>query len=171
MSIPTVFKSYEVDNFPDKAVGVMLPFNGDAVLVDIKYPKQINRLEDVKAFRLSYSTEEQAISNLVNLLLTRKGERLMQPNFGSRIPDFLFEPNSERNREDLRISVIDDIEFWLPYIFLEDVSVVSENDLAFPDSYAGHNVQIKITFKVTEVGSNRTVTLFTDSGIINFEIE
>lgn len=170
MSIPTVFRSYETDNFPDKAVGVLLPFNGDSVLVDIKYPKEINRLQDTKAFRLSYSTEEQAITNLVNLLLTRKGERLMQPDFGSRIPEFLFEPNSALNRDNLRDSVITDIEFWLPYILLDSVNVVSQSDIAFPDSYAEHNVQIQISFRVTNIGANRTVTIFLDSGIVNFEI-
>jgi phage baseplate assembly protein W len=171
MSIPTVFRSYEVDSYPDRAVGVLLPFNGDSVLVDIKYPKEINRVADVKAFRLSYSTEEQAITNLVNLLLTRKGERLMQPNFGSLIPEFLFEPNNERNRQLLEDSVIADIEFWLPYILLDSVNVVSQSDIAFPDSYADHNVQIQISFRVTNIGANRTVTFFVDGANINFEIE
>lgn len=171
MPIPTVFKSYEVDTVPDRAVGVLLPFNGDSVLVDIKYPREINRVRDVKAFRLSYSTEEQAISNLVNLLLTRKGERLMQPDFGSQIPEFLFELNSARNREDLRLSVIDDIQFWLPYIILDSVEVLSRVDIAFPNSDSEQNVQIVISFRVSEVGANRTVTLFVDSERINFEIE
>jgi phage baseplate assembly protein W len=171
MSIPTIFRAYEPDTLPDRAVGVLLPFNGDSVLVDIKYPKEINRVRDVKAFRLSYSTEEQAITNLVNLLLTRKGERLMQPDFGSRIPEFLFEQNTIRNRDDLRISVIDDIEFWLPYIILDSVNVVSRVDIAFPNSDSEHNVQIEIRFRVSEIGANRTVTLFVDSETINFEIE
>jgi len=171
MAIPISFRAYEPNFYNDRAVGVLLPFNGDAVLVDIKYPKEINRKADVKTFRSSYSTEEQAITNLVNLLLTRKGERLMQPNFGSLIPEFVFEQNSDDNRENLRLSVITDINYWLPYILLDSVQVVSESDIAFPDSYSEHNVQIKISFRVTNVGANRTITLFVDSGLINFEIE
>ena len=31
-------------------------------------------------------------SNLKNLLLTKKGERVLQPNFGSGLQDLLFEP-------------------------------------------------------------------------------
>jgi phage baseplate assembly protein W len=171
MATRTVFRSYETNLYNDRAVGVLLPMNGDAVLVDIKYPKEINRRGDVKTFRLSYSTEEQAITNLVNLLLTRKGERLMQPNFGSKIPDYLFELNSEENRNSLRLSVIDDIEFWLPYILLDSVQVTAETDIAFSNSYSEHNVQIKISFRVTNVGANRNIILFLDSGVVNFEIE
>jgi phage baseplate assembly protein W len=171
MAVPTVFRAYESNFINDRAVGILLPFNGDAVLVDIQYPKQINRKGVVKTFRLSYSTEEQAISNLVNLLLTTKGERLMQPNFGSSIPEFLFEQNSIEARESLRVSVISDIEYWMPYILLDSVQVVSENDIAFPDSYSEHNVQIRIFFRVTNIGANRSITIFVDSGVVNFEIE
>jgi phage baseplate assembly protein W len=174
MPIPTVFKSYEVDNFPDKAVGILLPFNGNAQLINIQkgnnFYYKSPKVRDVGAFKLSYSTEEQAISNLVNLLLTRKGERLMQPIFGSRIPEFLFEPNSQKGRDDLRDSVQEDIEFWLPYINVLNISVLAQSDANLPDSYAEHNVIIQIQFKVTEIGANRTVTVFLDSETINFEV-
>jgi phage baseplate assembly protein W len=95
----------------------------------------------------------------------------MQPNFGSKIPDYLFELNSEENRNSLRLSVIDDIEFWLPYILLDSVQVTAETDIAFSNSYSEHNVQIKISFRVTNVGANRNIILFLDSGVVNFEIE
>ena len=42
-------------------------------------------------FNMSHTTEEQAVSNYINLLLTRKGERLMQPQFGIGIQDYLFD--------------------------------------------------------------------------------
>ena len=34
-------------------------------------------------------------SNLKNLLLTKKGERVLQPNFGSGLQSLLFEPIDE----------------------------------------------------------------------------
>ena len=63
-----------IDLEPDIAVGITLPFGKDKGL-----------------FSLSYTTEEQSISNLKNLLLTRKGERLFQPEFGSSVYSLLFE--------------------------------------------------------------------------------
>ena len=38
------------------------------------------------------TTFDQSRSNLKNLLLTKKGERVLQPNFGSGLQDLLFEP-------------------------------------------------------------------------------
>lgn len=160
MPIPTEFAVYSPDNYPDRAVGVMLPFNGNAQLLNITKGYNQEKVKNVKPFTLSYTTEEQATSNLVNLLLTRKGERLMQPDFGSPIPEFLFELNSRRNREELRIGVENAIQYWLPYIVLLNVSVLSENDINITDSGAEHNVIIKIEYKVGNTGANKIITIF-----------
>ena len=90
-----------LDFEPDVAVGVMLPFNGNALgRSDIQHYASGSRSGD-GVFALSFSTEQQAISNLKNLLLTRKGERFMQPDFGTRIFDSLFEPNTKELEENL----------------------------------------------------------------------
>ena len=47
-------------------------------------------------FATNYTTLNQAKDNLKNLILTRKGERLMQPRFGTIIWDLLFEPLTEQ---------------------------------------------------------------------------
>lgn len=170
MAVPTIFKSYRPDQYPDRAVGVLLPFNGNAELLDRRYG-EYNRIpiKDVKPFRLSYSTEEQAVTNLVNLLLTRKGERPMQPTFGSLIPDYLFELNTPANRELLRSSIQDDINFWLPYLDVIVIQVLSSDDVAIGQYDSDHNVIIKIEFSVTNTGANRTITIFASGDVINVE--
>jgi len=174
MPIPTVpiqFRAYGSDTEPDNAVGVLLPFNGDATLLDITVGYSTQKIRDTKPFALSYSTEEQSISNLVNLLLTRKGERPMQPTFGSLIPEYLFEPNTQSNRNDLKVSIEQDIQFWLPYISLVSVNVLSQTDMSIAQFDKEHNVVIEIKFKVTDVGANRTVTIFSEKGIVNYTVQ
>ena len=62
------FKSY--------AIGVTLPLQfGDST------------------FEQSFQTKDQAKSNIKNLLLTKRGERILQPEFGSGLQSLLFEPN------------------------------------------------------------------------------
>ena len=69
----------ENDLNPDVRIGLKLPFNrGKSGL-----------------FSQSQTTLEQAGSNIKNLLLTAKGERVMQPDFGSRLRDLLFEQYTE----------------------------------------------------------------------------
>ena len=42
-------------------------------------------------FEQAFSSFEQAKSNLKNLLLTKRGERVFQPNFGTGLHELLFE--------------------------------------------------------------------------------
>jgi phage baseplate assembly protein W len=141
MAKPRIEKYYNpIDLDPDVAVGIKIPLN--------------NKQGGV--FELSYTTEEQAISNLKNLLLTRKGERFMQPLFGTGIYHLLFEQNTEDLPEKLRSSITADINYWLPYIVVEDVIIIGRLD--FETENPGHGLQIQLSFRVTEQGANKTIT-------------
>jgi len=120
------------------AIGVTLPFG------------KIGGL-----FKLSYTTEEQSISNLKNLLLTRKGERVFQPEFGSDIYSLLFEQISDDLSDRLIESLTDDINLWLPYIIINDIIVDVDTDRNY--------VRIQLKFSVTEQGANQQIVLFIDS--------
>ena len=127
-----------IDFKPDVAVGVKLPFGK---------PKGL--------FAQSYTTEEQAISNLKNLLLTRKGERPFQPEFGSDVYSLLFENIDLDLNERISDTLSEDIKFWLPYIVIDNIDVKTEPDRNF--------VQIQLRFRVTEQGANQQITVFYDS--------
>jgi|13_taG_2_1085334.scaffolds.fasta_scaffold00233_7 phage baseplate assembly protein W len=117
----------------NKAVGVLLPLGGSPL------------------FKLSYTTEEQAISNLKNLILTRKGERHLQPTFGSDVYSLLFEQMTEDLADDLESSLRDDIKFWLPYIIIDSIRVITNED--------NNRVNINLVVKVTDRGANTKITI------------
>lgn len=121
------------------AIGVTLPFGS----------------HNGGLFNLSYTTEEQAISNLKNLLLTRKGERPFQPDFGSTIPSLLFEPMDSNLETLINESLTEDIGFWLPYIVIEDIITNIDFDR--------HRINIELSFRVTEQGANTRIIIFVDS--------
>ena len=53
---------------------------------------------------------------IVNLLLTNKGERLMNPNYGSDIPRYLFEPLDYGTANQIKGNIRDTIERFEPRI-------------------------------------------------------
>ncbi len=57
--------------------------------------------------------------NILQILGTRKGERVMLPLFGSRILDFIFEPLDHITCALLRFELIDAISKWEPRIILD----------------------------------------------------
>lgn len=151
-----MWKSYPQD-LSNGTLGIKLPFNS---------PKKGSK---IGLFSMSYSTEEQAISNYINLLLTKKGERYMQPNFGIGIYSYLFENNTPDLKIALRSIINEQSSIWLPYIFNKDIII---NDYTFSgDSHQAIN--IKIIFSVTELGANRVINLFPNSinnSSVNVEI-
>jgi len=74
-------------------------------------------------FPQTETTLEQAGSNIKNLLLTAKGERVMQPEFGSRLRELLFEQQTEDLDQRIKEEIQESISFWLPYIVISSVEI------------------------------------------------
>lgn len=141
-----------IDTELDVAVGVKLPFN--------------NPVKGV--FDLSYSTEEQSISNLKNLLLTSKGERRYLPTFGTGIMNLLFDPNTPDIAESLKDEISSSIYFWMPYIIINGIDIQQKmNSLAYESE---HGLSITIKFRVSNQGANQTIILdINQSGNISIQ--
>jgi phage baseplate assembly protein W len=93
-------------------------------------------------FIRSSTLREQASSNIKNLLLTIKGERVGQPNFGSRLSEILFEPINEEIGDRIQSAIEEALEEWLPY-------VVAENVTTFVDEKNPNLITVSLEFRVT----------------------
>jgi phage baseplate assembly protein W len=74
-------------------------------------------------FSQAFSSFEQAKSNLRNLLMTKKGERIMQPNFGTGLHSLLFEPIDSSFETKLQETITSNVNYWLPYINIEEIDI------------------------------------------------
>jgi len=119
------------------AIGIPLPLGGTPI------------------FSSTFTTEEQALSNLKNLLLTRKGERPFQPLFGTDIPSFLFENITRELLDSLKAGLEKDIKFWLPYIKMEEIIIESLED--------ENRVNMTFSFSVGESGANQIIIVEVDN--------
>ena len=148
------YRYHPLDFEPDVAVGVLLPFNGNAPGRTFNQNYASGSQGGASVFAQSYSTEEQAVSNLKNLLLTRKGERFMQPDFGTQIVDSLFEQSTVELETSIEDGLNEDIATWLPYIILDNIIVDRRIDQ--------HALDISLHFRVTENGANQVIKLLID---------
>ena len=84
-------------------------------------------LDDVNMFKGTESFKEQVKSNLINVLLTKQGERINEPNFGVGLKNLLFENNIDT--ENLNQLIHDQIQTYIPQINLkETIASTSENE-------------------------------------------
>jgi phage baseplate assembly protein W len=144
-----IYQYQPVNEDPDISIGIKLPFNKSIGkrTVDQNYASGATAGGGV--FELSYTTEEQALSNFKNLLMTTKGERIMQPNFGTSIRNLIFENNTRELEEFLRDEMNRDIEYWLPYITLSNLEIIREE----------HTLTAKIHFQITTTGANLVINI------------
>ena len=156
-----VYQYQPFNETPDQAIGVSLPFNKSAAKRNVDTNYASGSLSAGSVFAQTFSTEEQSISNLKNLLLTRKGERIMQPNFGTNIFSSLFEANTDSLVNNLKSSLRDDIEFWLPYIKLDDIEAIRSE----------HKIDLRLHFRTSEDGANLVINvLATENDLVTSEV-
>ena len=126
----------DTEEFNNFAVGITLP---------------IQRGND-GYFAQSFRTFDQVRSNLKNLLLTKKGERILHPEFGSGLHDLLFQPATEKFEEDLETTINEAVAKWLPYVIVEDINI----DISKEQT---DNNQAKVSLKFRQQGDQTLDTL------------
>lgn len=68
-------------------------------------------------------------TSILNILLTKPGERVMLPDFGSAIPDAVFEPNDATLVTRLIVAAQDAIERWDDRIEFLDLTAEGDDNL------------------------------------------
>jgi uncharacterized protein len=96
-------------------------------------------------FDKTKTTLDQARSNIRNLLLTIKGERLGNPTFGSNLYRVLFEPDDGNIASSVEEAIREAMGEWLSYINIESIDVTTSGEY---DNAV--NVEIKFTINVDQ---------------------
>jgi len=78
-------------------------------------------------FEASTNTLEQIKSNFINLIMTKKGERVHEPTFGCDLHTIVFEQNDEDMEDKTYEAVQEAVNTWMPFLVLQDFQYLTEN--------------------------------------------
>jgi phage baseplate assembly protein W len=124
MPTPRIYRVDPRDLQKNIAIGLSIPFN------------------KFSAFKSTYSTKEQVKYNLINLLLTKKGERVENPEFGCDIKksifDFINTDNINKINNNIRVGV----QTFIPEINLENVIITPEPDQNYVNVKVEYSMRI-----------------------------
>jgi len=93
-----------------RAVGITVPLSGKAV------------------FNSSYETKDAIKSNLINFILTGKGERYFNPAFGSGIRNLIFANINRDNLTSLELIIREELNTYFPNLNINELTLKSEVD-------------------------------------------
>jgi phage baseplate assembly protein W len=125
MPIPQTIRVNPLDLQGNIGLGVSLPFNGPS-----------------GPFNSTYSTKTQIKSNLINLLLTNKGERVFNPEFGANLKTILFEGITEDTSELIKELINFNVSIFVPEVQISDILVSPALE------YNNNSVSITIKYKL-----------------------
>lgn len=113
----------------------------DGKYINITYPFK----DSEKGFFLDLtSTDAKAIkSDLMHLILTRKGERLYNPEFGSDLLKFIFEPNDGRTLSEIKLDIQNTVKRYIPNLNVDNVSVEQSEE-------SEYSVSVRIDYTITD---------------------
>jgi phage baseplate assembly protein W len=117
----------------DKSVGVSLPFT----------------VGNNGFFAVTYTTKEQIKSDLKNLILTNRGERLGIPDFGCDLRKVIFEQDGQDAYAYIQAEIQDSISTWLPFITINGINI-SSNDA----SKDNNRIDIQLDYTLSFAGNN-----------------
>jgi len=124
---------FPIDQTPQKAVGVAIPFNAPAV------------------FFSTYLTRDAIKNNLTNFFSTYRGERIFNPLFGSGLQNMVFQNINQINDDIIKNIIKDEMFTFFSYVNVINIKVDKiENENTY---------NIKITYQVQNFGINDTINI------------
>ena len=73
--------------------------------------------------KLTQTANDEIRTDLIHLLLTRKGSRYFLPDFGTRLYEYIFEPLDTPTFNNIEREIRDSCEKYIPNLKITDISV------------------------------------------------
>ena len=109
--------------------------------ININYPFKDSK----KGYFLDMNEDDsQAIkADLLHLILTRKGQRLYNPNFGTDLVKFIFEPEDGMTLNGIKEEITSVIKIYLPKLQLNEI-------LVEPSTESEYAAVVTIQYTITD---------------------
>jgi phage baseplate assembly protein W len=98
-----IANKFPLDAQKRKAIGFGFPMDGNAV------------------FTPTYQTRDQIKANLLNFILTNRGERVFRPNFGGDLRTLFFEQIDEVTEDQLITLIQEGIAKYFPMVVVKEI--------------------------------------------------
>jgi phage baseplate assembly protein W len=97
-------------------------------------------------FSVNFTTLDQAKDNLYNLIMTKKGERAMKPDFGCKIWNIIFDQIIDDEIEQkVEEAILEATDKWLPDINIDQIFIDASDQLKEINSFG---VEIAFSLKI-----------------------
>ena len=111
--------------------------------ISIKFPFQ--RTQEGGVFETNKTTDDAIRTDLVSLLTTKRGHRVMRPGLFSPIFDFLMEPWDEISESELREQLLDKVDQFM-------AGLIEVKKMIFELQNDGNTLRVEIVYVLLQLG-------------------
>ena len=115
--------------------------NNNFIGEGVSFPFKVDNYKKIKSSQYENSIEE----SITLILSTKLGERLMRPDFGCRIHELLFAPNTIDTHNLVIFYVTEALQQWEDRIILNHIDVSTHSDTS---------IDIRLNYKIEGSNSN-----------------
>lgn len=97
---------------------------------------------------MNETKEESIKSMLLHIILTPKGQKLRDPNFGTDLIKYIFEPNNSNTWEGIKEEISRQVSFYLPEVTFDTINIAKKDD------ENDNSIYVEIVYNVERNGMN-----------------
>ena len=112
---------------------------------DIKYPFTDGGTENY-VFNLNSTQKDRVASDILHVLFTPKGQRLRNPDFGTGLIKYIFEPNDSLSWSGIKKEIQESVSRWVRGVNINNIEVLSTED--------GVKIYVRIDYTVKQGNSS-----------------
>jgi phage baseplate assembly protein W len=103
--------------------------------------------------------DKEIRSDLIHLLLTRKGSRYFLPDFGTRLYEYIFEPLDGPTFNDIEAEIRSSVEKYIPNLLINNISVYAAEENDYNEVYTSYRLPGRVNNEYTaKVRIDYTIT-------------
>ena len=110
----------------------------------------------INGFENNQTVPSVVLQNLKMIALTSPGERIMDPNFGVGIKQYLFEQNDSMTHNRIKARIINQVREYMPFVTIDEVSFSSE---ANNPNVMSSGLLVSIKYYIEPIGVEGTLGL------------
>jgi phage baseplate assembly protein W len=82
-------------------------------------------------------------ADLMHLILTKKGERFYNPEFGTNLLKYIFEPNDSLTLSDIKLDIQTTVKKYIPNLNVDNITVE-------PDDNNEYHAIVRLDYTITD---------------------
>ena len=124
--------------------------------VNLKFPLRSYRKG---FFEMNNTTIDAVKEDIKILLLTKKGERVVNPNIGTNIPILLgelFEPIKKEEMEArIGAEIRSALDTWMPYVTMDDIEIFTSDNPPRGTNVNENDILVRMVYTLQNAGGIR----------------